>query len=520
MTALLVALVLGASSTVDSVVVYPNQVQVVRTARVTVAGPGRLVFDGLPGALSDNTVRVRAPGLRLGEVQVVRGYLAEPTPAVKRLKEQADRLDLELKGLANEADILKAKEEFLKSVKLGAPELINRDLAAGRVASEAWRSALAFLGGELGAVKARQLRLEVERKELEEKLKAAREEYDAARAAVENRKELRFDYAAEAGSYDVRISYVIPGSASWSPWYELRARPDRDAVELAYFAKLAQRTGEDWDRVKVVLSTTQPVFGQTAPAPQPWYLSLAEVFDYRRAAKAMPAPGAMAAEMAAPETVFEDEYAAPVETGISLQYVIPGRVSFKSGEPAKKLALTQATLPAAFSYYTLPRLRDQAFLKGELANTTGFVFLAGEAGTYVGDEFTGSTWLGAVAAEESTEVSFGVDERVKVTRELVKSFKSKGGLFSRTEKARLHYRLRVENYHPRAVTVEVVEQVPVSQQNDIRVRVTRVEPAAAEKDDNTGVYRWRPRLESGGRFEVEVEFEVEYPAGRRVQGLF
>ncbi|MFO7675463.1 MAG: mucoidy inhibitor MuiA family protein [bacterium] len=519
MTALLVALMLGAGSTVDSVVVYPNQVLVVRTARVTVAGPGRLEFDGLPGALDDNTVRVRAQGMRLGEVQVARGYQAEPTPAVRRLKELVERLERELKGLANEADVLKAKEEFLNSVKLGAPELISKELQQGRVSTEAWRGALSFLGGELGAVKARQLALEPERKELEEKLKAAREEYNAARAANENRKELRFDYSADAGSYDVRISYVIPGTASWAPWYELRARPDRGAVELAYFAKLSQRTGEDWERVKVVLSTTQPVFGQTAPEPRPWYLSLAEALGYR-AAKAMPAPGVMALERQITDEEFAGDFAAPVETGISLQYVIPGRVSLRSGEPAKKLALTQASLPAAFSYYTLPRARDQAFLKGEMVNATGFVFLAGEAGTYVGDEFTGSTWLGAVAAQESTEVSFGVDERVKVSRELVRSFKSKGGLFSNTEKARLAFRLKVENFHPRAATIEVLEQVPVSRQKEVRVKVLRVEPAPLEQDEDTGVYRWRPRLESGAKFEAEVEFEVEYPAGRRVQGLF
>lgn len=517
MTALLVALLLSASSKVDSVVVYPNQVQVVRTARVTVTGAGRLVFDGLPGALDDNTVRVRAEGMRLGEVQVARGYLAEPTPAVRQLKEQVERLEQRLKSLANETAILKAQEEFLGSIRLGAPELISKELQQGRVSSEAWRSALSFMAAELGKVKARQLALEPEQQQLEEELKAAQAEYSAARAVVENRKELRFEYSAPAGSYDLRIAYVIPGSAGWTPWYELRARPDRGAVELGYFARLAQRTGEDWDRVKVVLSTTRPVAGQAAPEPRPWQLSLQEEQDFRRM-KVMPAPG-MIPEAAMEQAMDEGLAVAPVETGISLQYAIPGRVSLKSGEPATKLALTQASLPAGFSYYTLPRLRDQVYLRGEMVNTTGFMFLPGEAGTYVGDEFTGSTWLAAVADRESTEVSFGVDERVKVSRELVTSFKSKGGLFSRTEKARLHYRLTVRNHHPRPAGIEILEQVPVSRQQEIKVKVLRAEPAPAERDEDSGVYRWRPEIPSGGKFEIEVEFEVEYPAGRRVEGL-
>jgi uncharacterized protein (TIGR02231 family) len=195
-------------------------------------------------------------------------------------------------------------------------------------------------------------------------------------------------------------------------------------------------------------------------------------------------------------------------------------VSLKSGEPAKKFVVHEATMPAEFSYYTLPRASEQAFLKGRLVNTTGFVFLAGETNTYVGDEFTGSTWLGAVAAQESSEVSFGVDERVKVKRELVKSFKSKGGLFSKTEKAQFVYRTTVENYQPKPIDIEIIEQVPVSQQGEVKVTVTTVEPKFLEQDKDKGTYTWKPELQPKGKFEATLDFTVEYPAGRRVQGLY
>src|SRR5512141_1854406 len=109
------------SSPVDSVVVYPHQVLVVRNASVTVTGSGELVFPNLPGALDDNSVRIKAPGIRVGEVQVRRGYLAEPTPEVKRLQIRMQELEDQFKGLDDEDAVLKAKEEFLNSVKLGAP---------------------------------------------------------------------------------------------------------------------------------------------------------------------------------------------------------------------------------------------------------------------------------------------------------------------------------------------------------------------------------------------------------------
>jgi uncharacterized protein (TIGR02231 family) len=511
------------SSQADSVVVYPHQVLVVRTASVSVSGSGELSFPGLPGALDDNSVRIKAPGIRVGEVQVMRGYLAEPTPEVKRLQQRLEGLQDQLKGMEDEGAVLKAKEEFLNSVKLGAPEIISKELQQGKVATESWRGALAFVGDELMKVKARQVKLAREKDAKQKEVAAAQQEYNDAKAAVENRKEVRFDYAADPGSYEVRLSYVIPNAAQWSPYYELRANPADGKVEVSYFAKLMQRTGEDWDNVKVMLSTTTPVLGATAPEPNPWYLSLIEN-DRARGGRtrhaafaplAAPGDGAMAPVME--EKAAE---AQPVETGISLQYAIPGRVSLKSGEQAKKLALKQTSLPAEFEYYTLPRTGQQAYLTGKLANTSDFVFLAGDGNTYVGDEYTGTTWLPNIASQESTLVSFGIDERVKVKRELVKSFKSKGGLFSKTEKAQFVYQTTVDNYNPKPVTIKVVEQVPVSQQGEIKVTVTKVEPKFLEQDADKGTYTWTPTLEPKGKFIIDFEFTVEYPGGRQVQGLY
>lgn len=508
------------SSRVDSVIVYPNQVVVVRRAELNIAGATEVVLPGLPGALDDNTVRIAASGLRIGEVQVRRGYQAEPTPEVRRLELRVQLLEDSLAGLDNEATVLKAREDFLTSVKLGTPEIIARELQQGRVAPEAWRSALVFVGDELTRVKARAVKLARERGELDRRLTAARQEYTDARAAIENRKEVRFDCTG-TGSFSLRLSYAIAGAASWAPYYELRARPGDNRVTVGYFARLGQRTGEDWERVKLVLSTMQPSGGNVPPEPQPWYVSAEEPPRLRRAfsAKAtaesgvMMAPGYDAIAEAEPQL-------AVVETGIALQYSIPGRVSLKSGEPAKKLALDESGLPAEFEYLAVPRQRAAAFLTGRLVNSGNMVYLAGQGNTYVGDEFTGSAWLPAVAPGETVPVAFGVDERIRVKRELVRTFKSRAGLFSKTERTKFVYRTTVENYQPGTVRLRLVENVPVSQDERVKVSVDRVEPRPDEEDRDRGLLTWRPELGPQNRFNVEIEFTVEHPAGQPVNGLF
>ncbi len=515
LTLMLVSAVVG--SKVDSVVVYPDQVLVVRTARVSVQGPGELVFEDLPGALWENTVRIQAPGMKIGEVQVRPGYLSEPTPAVRRLEQKVEELEFRLLEIGDEKAVLAAKEEFLKSIKLGAPELISRELQQGKVSTQSWRGALTFMADELAEVRARVLVLDRETKEVNELLEAARMEYAAARGLVENRKDVGFEYDAPAGEYRVKLHYVIGYGASWTPYYELRARPEKDDVAVAYFSKLAQNTGEDWDRVKVVLSTTRPLAGVTAPAPFPWFVSLVELAGQTRNEAAGALAGALPMDAAGEQSVSEfdrvgwDGRATAVETGISLQYVIPGRVTLASGEPPKKLLLEEARLPVEFDYYALPRVRAQAFLRGRLANETEFVLLAGEASTYVGDEYTGSTWLPTVAPQESTEVSFGVDERVRVTRELVKTQRSRSGLFSKKDNDRLVFQTVVQNFHPKPVRLELVEQVPVSTQRDVTVKVHRVAPRPDGQDRDAGTYTWRVSLEPRSSFVVDIDFTVSHP---------
>ncbi len=506
-------------SKVETVFVYPNQVVVLRSATVNLSGPEEIVFSGLPGGIDDNTIRVRAPGLRIGEVQVKRGYLAVPTPAVRRLEEKVKILEDSLKGVDDALTVFRVKEEFLNSVKLGAPEIIAKELQQGKVAPESWRGALGFLSEELSKVKMSQVTLTRKSEEVKKRVAAARQELQEARALIENQKEVRLEVDGEPGTYRIALAYAIPRSAEWRPYYELRAKPEQDKVEVAYFAKVSQRSGEDWDQVKLNLSTATPLREVQPPEPQPWFLRVIEEVYPKRA---RPAPGAMA-ERALVEEMPEAESPMDigvVETGVSLQFIIPGRISLKSGEPAKKVQLKQTTLPAQFEYYTLPRALEKAFLTGKVVNTTDLILLAGEANTYVNDEFTGSTRMSAVAPQESLKLGFGFDERVKVKRELVKTFKSQTGILGKTERVYFHYRTRVENYHSQAVKIKIVEQVPVSQEKEVKVTVTKIAPRFSERDESKGTYTYQIEIKPKERFEIELEFVVEYPKGKRISGLY
>src|SRR5204863_338866 len=70
------------------------------------------------------------------------------------------------------------------------------------------------------------------------------------------------------------ISYVI-GGAGWQPEYDVdvsprgRGKTGPAGARLTVGALIHQATGEDWNNVRVLLSTARPKLGAEAPQPAP-----------------------------------------------------------------------------------------------------------------------------------------------------------------------------------------------------------------------------------------------------------
>ena len=525
-------LALNVESTIDSVVVYPDQAMVIRVAHPSVSGSEQLVFSDLPGILDDNSVRIRAPGLKIGEVQVKPGYTAEPTPRVKQLEDSVKRLGRLARVYANEESVLAAKAEFLKSVKLGGPELMSRKLLTGRVDAAGWGSALNFLGNEMTAIGKRQA--ELDELQADSRWSPTRPTANSTIPGPRSKTARLLSPTSSpvpATRYDVTLTYQVPGSVSWEPYYELRASPTDETVDLAYYVRMEQSTNEDWNGVNMALSTAQPSTGGVAPEPRPWYLDLAEAQGYVLQEKAnrsmnnadfsrIPVDRPRIRLSVCRQTGVSPSQVTPIEAGISLQYSMPGKITLKSGEDAKKFFLHEEKMPADFSYYAYPRIQTASYLRAKIQNSSDFVFLAGKANTYVGDEFTGKTSLRNIAPGESANPSFGIDDRMKVHHQRTRLFTSRTGLFGKRTRVDFEFKTTIENYHNKPVTMTLVEQIPTSAHNDIKVGLTKLDVKGAVEDKDNGTYTYTLEMKPQEKVVVNIGYYVEYPTQTKIAGLF
>jgi hypothetical protein len=77
---------------------------------------------------------------------------------------------------------------------------------------------------------------------------------------------------------DLVLSYYVP-SAGWEPLYDFRVSDIKSPLSMVYNANVYQSTGENWEDVKLTLSSVNPDAGTDRPELSPWLIS------YRRKAE-------------------------------------------------------------------------------------------------------------------------------------------------------------------------------------------------------------------------------------------
>src|SRR5208337_3826189 len=120
--------------------------------------------------------------------------------------------------------------------------------------------------------------LSIERSEtkLAPEIDRVKRELDALRnAAQKSQRTLLVSVKAGAAARcEFTLRYVI-GNASWISSYSARIDSGTGKVELLYNALVRQKTGEDWNNVRLTLSTAQPGHNGRMPELTPSYV------DYR-----------------------------------------------------------------------------------------------------------------------------------------------------------------------------------------------------------------------------------------------
>jgi uncharacterized protein (TIGR02231 family) len=206
------------------------------------------------------------------------------------------------------------------------------------------------------------------------------------------------------------------------------------------------------------------------------------------------------------------------DAGLHVNFEIKRTVDVPADGAPHKFPIDAPTIKMKYDYAAVPQTGEAAFLRGTLTNTLAYPLLAGNADLFIGQDFVGAMVLPLTASGEETRVFFGEDGQIKIKSEQVKREKIAAGFLSKTEKLHLIQRITVQNLRKTAVSIDVSDRLPVSQNSKIEVTNVSLLPAPAKKETN-GLLSWTLSLAPQEKKEITLEYTIEYPKDARITGL-
>ena len=543
--------------TVSAVTLYPDRASVTRSVRTQLKqGLWTLRITDLPRSADPRSLQARVSSTGTAADRAARllgvEYSATPridfasSPEGAALADKVRDLRRQLAYLAQDRAALEAHEKLVDQVGI-------RPTAAAGPEGATQPLDLASTDRQLEAVRAEKQRIlesarEMnDRKERLEREVAVAEQQLASRGGADTTERAGLVQVAvpQDAAIEVEFTYLVKG-AGWAPAYAVRAAADRSAVTVEYDALVVQSTGEDWNEVRLSLSTAEPTRASGPPPVEPWFVDVyvpppAPVTGApeMRTMSAAPMPMAMAdAVPGSPEPAagapgnsaemrkaLEDfsAGAAVNDNGTAVSFELPRPVTLVSDASRQQRTRIGTVEPkASFTYVAAPILTESVYLRGDLVNESAFQLLPGRVQVFMGGDFVGDSLMPSVAPKDEFRVFFGPDRALRARREVASRSTGTSGLFGGSTVTTWSDRITVDNGTGRDVRIELYDRRPVSRNERIEAKLASVVPALStdkayvEQRLPQGILRWDLTLPASARgpksATIAWTVEVTHPA--------
>jgi uncharacterized protein (TIGR02231 family) len=523
------------TSSITSVTVYQDRAIVTRVGSAEIAaGESELGFPNLPRSLVDSSLQVggRGPdGTTILDVRAdPRTIAAAPNPRVRVLEDKIRELEAQRRVITDRVATLTGEKTVLNQLAAGAAAPAQGDRAVGSAprGPADWQQLLSFYDTGLEKLGAEQRSLDKQLEEIDSEISSLSSE--KGELSVRNERDVKDVIvrvsAAQPGKVEVTISYALT-DASWTPTYEARLSTTESKLSLGYFGSVSQRSGEDWNGVALTLSTARPSLGGGAPELPTWIVPvppkpepMETSMDATKGVTVLSAfevdstrGGALARPQRFKQMLRSDLFSGSAAVSVGATSAV-----FRIATPANipcdgvghRVGIGSFSLGAVTTYKTTPKLLPAAFLDASITNGSDYPLLAGQASAFLDGMFVAKVDLKTVMPGEKFNLSFGVDEGIKVERKTVGEVVEGGGFLSGNVRWAASYLITVTNNKTVPASVEVTDQIPVSRNE--KIVVEQVEPAAdALKPTDQGLLIWKIDLKPGEKREIPLKFTITHP---------
>jgi len=505
-------------SKIRHITVYTQNAKVSCDATAKVAqGISDIIIENLPSTIEANSLQVKLSGeVRIMSVSYRINYLneIEKSKEYKSLKDTIDNLNYELQTIKNQVSTLQGEETLVNQ---------NNKLTGDKGFTTIELQSLAdFYRKRMNDIRNESQKLLLKQNKLKERIDKIQKQLDVLN---ELKNKPTGEIVIEAGANSalttqIDFSYITTG-VSWSPVYDLKSEGIDKPVELVYKANVVQNTGFDWNNVNLTISTGNPTADNSRPVLSPRYISFytpLPVYKLEQS-RAPQAPSTMnmaleynkdAKEISIEPQITVTENQLNVEWEIDVPYNIP------SDNIAHIVEMKKTTVPAIYQYHTVPILDKGAFLLAKVTDWGKLNLLPGTANLFFEGSYIGQSAIDPYNVSDTLLLSFGRDEKIMVKREKLLDLTAIKYIGA-NKKQTLAYEISIRNTKSTAISIDVLDQIPLTTTTEIEVEL--IESSGAIYTKEIGKLNWNIELKPGETRKIKFVYSVKYPKDKVIVGI-
>lgn len=162
------------------------------------------------------------------------------------------------------------------------------------------------------------------------------------------------------------------------------------------------------------------------------------------------------------------------EEGLTTTYDVPGTKTLAPSNSTIKHKIAKISFTnIVFSHIIIGKLRQVAFLKAHLHNTSKITLLNGPLGLTLDSSFLGKATLPRCSSGEEFSLPLGVDPAIQILYPKPTVRRSQSGIFSKEDSNIFTRSIIITNTkHSSPAQLTVIDQVPVSEDEKLRIEIT------------------------------------------------
>lgn len=458
---------------------------------------------------------------RLLEVQALREATLEQTrpAALAELLDANRSLRAQQAQEQAKSDALRAERAALSETREALLEHLAHEAGRGLARTEQWTAALDALEKQrsareeaLEAVEETLRTLQRTQAQLAERLVAARTPREHYRATLLARIEL-----AAPARIELAWDYLVP-CALWRPAHRAELEVDGAKQDGAtpsarlrwtLLGTVWQRTGEPWQEIELALSTERAALGGELPLLDDDDLTLRPKTDTERQQIEVSARDETIAVLTpgVDEAVAASALPGVDDGGEVRLFELPGKVTIPPDGRAHQVELSHFETDAELDALCLPELVAAVLWRSQQRNAGERPLLAGPVHLLRDGGYLGLGQIGFVASGERFALGWGSNDELAVVRQAGR-VKEKTSLTGRTSH-RGWARIFISNTATEARTLTLEERIPVSELEEVQIRLRGEDTSPGYQLDDDGHLSWRLTLAPGEGRQVELNYLVE-----------